>query len=407
MNILCIKCKGRDPQKYCGRTYCPIMAKISAQKKFNIEAKQDFFGQSPNVFVGRYGYPEVNVGVLSTESYEEHDNPLLWSRKNYDIAKIINLRSSLINSNFKAQISGFKERFMEMSKEVGMAKQPVDVEIGLSKKPSFSLSFEQDTMPHGPSIKLKKARITENPKIPRMIDKVVDDIDFKANQAINYLYKKKVDEHYLTRLLSIGTLGVKKQRKLVPTRFAITAVDSNLGNELVKEIKDYQQTGYLAYFGGWLGNYYLIMFFPEIYSYELFETYMPNASWNIDEKMNYTTDYEPYEGRKSYAENCAGGFYSARLAILEKLKGMKRQGSILAIRIITGEYYAPLGVWVTRQATRKTLANNPLEFSSKELMLTYAQHLARKKFGLNISEILRKSTLINKIKTQSKLTSFI
>ena len=81
MNIRCIKCKGRDPS-ICGRTYCPIIAKISAQKKFNIEAKQDFFGQSPNVFVGRYGYPEVNVGILSTEHYEEHDNPLLWSREN-------------------------------------------------------------------------------------------------------------------------------------------------------------------------------------------------------------------------------------------------------------------------------------------------------------------------------------
>ena len=63
MNIRCIKCKGRDPS-ICGRTYCPIMVKIGAQKKVNIEAKQDFFGQSPNVFVGRFGYPEVNVGIL-------------------------------------------------------------------------------------------------------------------------------------------------------------------------------------------------------------------------------------------------------------------------------------------------------------------------------------------------------
>ncbi len=405
MNIRCIKCKGRDPS-ICGRTFCPIVAKISAQKKVNIEAKEEYFGESPNVFVGRFGYPNVKVGVLSVENYQEHDNPLLWSRENYDIARIINLRSRIINSNFKAQITGFKERFMEMSQEIGMAKKPVDMEIWLSKKPRFSLSFNQDTMPHGPSIKLKKARITENPKIPSKVEKVVGDIDLKAGKALNQLYKKNIDEHYLTRLLSIGTLGVKKQRKLVPTRFAITAVDSNLGNELVKEIKNYQQTGYLAYFGGWLGNYYLIMFFPEIYSYELFETYMPNASWNIDKNMNYTTDYEPYEGRKSYAENCAGGFYSARLAILEKLAKIKRQASVLAIRIITGEYYAPLGVWVTRETTRKTLSNKPLEFGSKELMLTYAQHLARKKFGLNISEILQKSTLLNTIKTQSKLTWF-
>lgn len=383
------------------------MVKIGAQKKVNIEAKQDFFGQSPNVFVGRFGYPEVNVGILGVEQYEEHDNPLLWSRENYDIARIINLRSSLVNSNFKAQITGFKERFMEVSKEVGMAEKPVDMEIGLSKKPVFSLSFNQDTMPHGPNVELKKARITENPKVPSAVDKAVDDVDLKASLAINELYKRNVDEHYLTRLLSIGTLGVKNQRKLVPTRFAITAIDSNLGNDLVKRIKEYNQTGHLAFFGGYLGNYFLILLFPEVYSYELFETYAPNVSWNISEETNYTTDYEPYDGRKSYAENCGGGFYACRLALLEKLGSMKRQASCLCLRFITGEYYAPLGVWVVREAVRKALSNKPIEFSSKELMLAYAKGLAKKKFGYDLSEMLQKSILLNTIRTQRKLDSFI
>ncbi|KYK26221.1 hypothetical protein AYK26_05425 [Euryarchaeota archaeon SM23-78] len=382
------------------------MVKIGAQKKVNIEAKQDFFGQSPNVFVGRYGYPEVNVGILSVEDYKEHDNPLLWSKENYSIAKVIRLRSSLINSNFKAQITGFKERFMEMSKEVGMAKQPVDVEIGLSKKPKFSLSFEQDTMPHGPRVKLKKARITENPKIPRLIDKVVDDIDFKANHAINYLYKKEIDEHYLTRLLSIGTLGVKKQRKLVPTRFAITAVDSNLGNELVKEIKNYPQTGYLAYFGGHLGNYYIALFFPEVWSYELFETYVGKSTWHDSEGITTMTDYEGYNGRKTYASNTVGGYYAARLPVLEYLKKIKRQALVLLLRFITGEYYAPLGVWVVREAVRKTLSNKPLNFGSKELMLKYTKVLVKKKFGINVDFILKRSMLLNKIKTQKKLVEY-
>ncbi|MFO8015903.1 MAG: hypothetical protein R6U32_02255, partial [Candidatus Woesearchaeota archaeon] len=62
MNIRCLKCKGR---LFCGRTYCPIQAKISAQKKVNTSVKQDYFGESPNVFVGHYGYPRLNVGFLN------------------------------------------------------------------------------------------------------------------------------------------------------------------------------------------------------------------------------------------------------------------------------------------------------------------------------------------------------
>ncbi len=405
MNIRCIKCKGRDPS-ICGRTYCPIMVKIGAQKKVNIEAKQDFFGQSPNVFVGRFGYPEVNVGILGVENYEEHDNPLLWSKENYDIAKIINLRSSLINSNFKAKITGFKERFMEMSKEVGMAEKPVDVEIGLSKKPVFSLSFNQDTMPHGPNVELKKARITENPKIPGIVDKVVDDTDLKASLAINELYKKEIDEHYLTRLLSVGTLGMKKQRKLVPTRWSITAVDDTLAKSMIKDVKDYNLHDYAVFFGGHLGNYYVAIFFPEVWSYELFETYVGKSTWHDSEEVTTMTDYEGYDGRKDYASNTVGGYYAARLAVLEYLKKVKRQSSVLLLRFITGEYYAPLGVWVVREATRKALANKPLVFDSRDLMLKYVQGLVKKRFGLNVEPILRQSILLSNVKTQRKLGEF-
>lgn len=405
MNIRCIKCKGRDP-RICGRTFCPIMVKIGAQKKFNIRAKQEFFGQSPNVFVGRHGYPEVSVGILSAEEYKEHDNPSLWSRENYSIAKIIRLRSSLINSNFKSRITGFKERLMKISKEVAMAEQPVDIEVHLTKKPTFTLSFEQDTIPHGPRVKLKKARITENPRIPRIIDRVVDDIDFKASQAITYLYNKSIDEHYLARLLSTGNLGVKKERKLVPTRWSITAVDDALAKRIIKQVKEYDLYDYAAFFGGYLGNYYIALFFPEVWSYELFETYVGRSTWHDSEGVTIMSDYEGYDGRKTYASNTAGGYYAARLPVLEHLKKIQRQASVLLLRFITGEYYAPLGVWVVREAVRKTLSKKPVIFDSKELMLRYAKVLVKKKFGLNTELILRKSVLLNNLKIQRKLSEY-
>ena len=54
---------------------------------------------------------------------------------------------------------------------------------------------------------------------------------------------------------------MKKDRKLVPTRWSIVAVDSNIGDNLISQVKDYNQSGYLAYFGGYLGNYFLILMF--------------------------------------------------------------------------------------------------------------------------------------------------
>ncbi|MBN1544631.1 hypothetical protein JW898_04165 [Candidatus Woesearchaeota archaeon] len=395
MNIQCIKCKGRG---HCGRKFCAISSKIMSQKRLNRSAKQDFFGEAPNVFIGRYGYPNINVGLLSTEEYNNHDAPLRWSADNYQIQQIIDLRTGLINSSFQTNIRTFNDRLLELSQEVSLAAKPVDVEINLDKKPFFRLNFNQDTMPHGPRVKLKKAQLTENPKIPHKVDRAVSDPHLKAADAIAGL-RKDYDEHYLTKILSVGNLGVRTERKLVPTRWSITAVDDIIGKQMMDEVKRYPESDYLAFFGGYLGNYYLILFFPACWSYELFETI-------VGERSSFSTDHEFYDGRKDYAGNTAGGYYAARHAVLERLSGMKRQAGVLALRFITTEYWAPLGVWVVREATRKSMSSRPIEFGSKEFMLKYAKALAKKRFGFDIDVLLGQSRLLDFMKRQKKLEDF-
>ena len=117
---------------------------------------------------------------------------------------------------------------------------------------------------------MKYAQLTENPKIPVHIDKAVSDNDLKAADALTYLTKKGYDEHILTKLLTVGNLGIKKQRKLVPTRWGITAVHSTIGNNICKEVKYNESDEYAAYFGSYLGNYYLMLTFPDIWQYVFF-----------------------------------------------------------------------------------------------------------------------------------------
>jgi len=407
MQIQCLKCKGRG---FCGRSFCSILAKSEALFKVRkMDFKEDFYGSSPTPFIGHYGYPYLNIGILSVpeikEDVWEYDAPRYWASNNFEIPRIIDFRSSLLNSRFKAHAQD-KNKLLEISQEVGMASRPVDIEVNLKDKPKFRLNTDAYTAPIGPNASLKNVEVTSNPKIHTKVDKVVSDIDLKANDALIYLYENEFDENFLTRLLSVGTIGIRKNRKLVPTRWSITAIDDNVGKYLIEQIKNYSEINYQAYFGSYLGNYYLILMFPEKWSYELFETYLPKSSWNLSNEINFMTDYEGYEGRKSYAENCAGGYYSVRLPILEKLKEVKRQGSILTLRFITGEYAVPLGVWVTREAARKALTNKPIEFSDRELMLKYARALIKKKFNYDLDSLLKESTILKNIKEQVKLSSF-
>ena len=288
-----------------------------------------------------------------------------------------------------------------------MSSKPVDVDIQLSEKPRFRLNLDSHMAPTGPNAKLKTAKITENPKIHTKVYKVFDDIDLKAQDAVNYLYENNFDETFLSRILSVGTLGLKKNRKLVPTRWSITATDDIIGKNLINEIKDFSEiNSNYSFFGNYLGNNYLILMFPEVWSYELFETYVPQ-DWNFMKPLRCTTDYESYSGRKEYASATVGGYYTVRLGILEKLKQMKRQASALALRFITDEYSMPLGVWVTREATRKSMSSKPIEFSSRELVLEYARKFVKKRFNYDADHLLNASKLLKSVKEQKKLAQFV
>jgi len=409
MNVQCLKCKGRN---FCGRTPCPHLLKAEAMYKVQKQiTSTDFSSQSPAPFVGRYGYPFVNVGILappnSVPDAWRYDAPGFWAEKNYSIPSIMELRGALVNSRSRARITE-QNRFLDIGKEVGMAQNPVDIEIQLQDKPRFRLSSNSDTAPMGPYGNLKKARVTSNPKVHSKVEKTVSDTDQKAGNALVYLYENRFDENFLTRILSVGNLGIKKNRKLVPTRWSITAVDDTISKHLYGKIRHYHAASdHMAFFGGYLGNFYLIMMIPDVWSYELFETYMPKASWNTSSELSFTTDYELYYGRKDYAENCAGGYYSVRLSVLEKLKELRRQASCLVIRVITGDYAVPLGVWVTREAARKALSAKPIRFSSLELMLRYARALTKNKFGYEANLILDQSKVLKTMKKQQKLSNFL
>lgn len=365
--------------------------------------KEHFTGDAPAPFIGRFGYPYVNVGVLSppeqTPEAWLYDAPRTWSSSQYTVPQIINLRASLLNSRFKAQIQQ-TGKLLDIAQQVGMASKPVPIEVSLFEKPSFHIQTNPYTAPMGPNAKLKKLDITSNPFIHTKVDKVVADTDWKAADAVNYLFQHHFDENFLAKLLSVGAVGIKASRKLVPTRWAITATDDMLGRQLIQEIKEHAVINECtAYFGGYLGNYYLILMFPEVWSYELFETvaYRPTHS---------STDYESYSGRKDYASGTVGGYYTVRLAILEKLASLKRQAAVIALRSITREYTTPLGVWVTREAARKALNNTPLFFPDKESMLSYARSLTKRHFQYAAEMQLSRSRLLRALQ-QQKLASYL
>ncbi len=338
----------------------------------------------PDVFVGRFGYPRVSAGPLipadeigslgpgSTSGSVSGLDPPLFHRPaelaRMGVGEIVALRSSMVRSGSKVAVHDAKNpgKLLEQAQEIAMSSMPVGTEVTFEKPPRGRLRFDGFMMPSGPTGSVKEMEITSNPSVPRKVDEVVDDSDLLAARAVGELYTSGVEVDGISRLLSLGLLG--KKRKLVPTRWSITASDDIAGKHLIASIQDYPLINeYLLFSGERLANHFEVLLAPAPFTYELIEIWLPRSVWSGD-GLWIGADREGPGPKKGYS-SLSGGYYAARLALLERLAEMRRQASALLVREITEEYWAPLGVWVVREAAREAMRNPPQKFETLEAAL--------------------------------------
>src|SRR5579872_5275333 len=240
---MCLACRGA--KLLCGKPKCPILTKADgfARHAGSLMSSDVIEGSSPpGVFIGRFGYPNVLIGPMVPAIHGETeylDTPEMWKGKS--IEEIVDYRYSLIRGTARANIFDAQQgtRLVESLQEIAMSTKPADSELRLLKKPVNRISFSENSQPFGPSAPMKRFRSSGNISVDHRIEKAYYDKDLKASDAIFQLYRNGVLFSKLEKSFSVGVFGERKKRKLVPTRWSITAVDSNLSLRLIEEIKDY------------------------------------------------------------------------------------------------------------------------------------------------------------------------
>ena len=438
---ICLRCKGA--RLLCGKKTCPILLKKSVLKslvpfEFDKTIRDvDIFGASPpGVFVGHFNYPNVYLGPLVPfQEFELNlnvpdnyvlDAPELWFGKK--MIDIVRYRSSLVRNNFKTNVRIGRtsrkntppikvQKLLESSQELAMAARPVDTETKLEKM-NLRMMMDNHAPPIGPTGMTEKIRITENVKVHPKVDYCVSDTDLKATEAVSeYLYfKGNVPQSTIKRVFSAGLLGKKNNRRLVPTRWSITAVDDIISKALIQEIKKFPEINdYQIFESTYLDNHFKILVFPGKFTYEMNEVWAPNTLWNIslngnnrNLKPQIMTDFEFYQGRKNYASNITGAYYAARKEVCEYLYKIGRQARVLIFREVSGGYIVPLGVWVIRETVknameRKYPAHEPVILDNFD----DAIQKMTEGFMVDYKYWTQSSKLINFIKTQRTIDNYL
>ena len=411
---LCIICKGG--RNLCGNNPCPLLTKFNMENKVFKTIGNNFFGKSPSIFVGRSGYPNVSVGPMGSLQDDINDNPSELFGKSYQ--EIINQRSLLLRSKHSESVFS-KSKFVEQNQEIALSSRNVDIELEFKNKPLYNIKFSDVIQPMGPSVSVKKFGLAENVPIPRRVDSLVNDEVLSADASFA-LYKFGYDVSKISTILSSGILGKEKKKKLVPTRWSITAVDDIMAKKMMIKIREYREINeFMVFSSFYMDNRFEGLLIPGSWEYENFETWAPGSSWGfaIDNGLNSQAqnsnsneirvinkpqtlvEYEPFEGRTKYADQEGGGYYAARIAVAEKLYQMKRQAKAVVFREVHEGYIIPLGVWQVRENVRNAVKSVPKRFSTmKEALEDISSRLR-----IDMKKYVEKS----KILRQRRLADFL
>jgi hypothetical protein len=297
-----------------------------------------------------------------------------------------------IRSKHKENIFS-QSRVVSDLQELALAKKPTNIEQIFSKKPVYKVTLSPVLQPMGPSVELKKLRVTENVRISRKVEEIVND-DLLASQQSQLLYETGADVYKITTILSAGILGQEKNKKLVPTRWSITAMDDILAKSMIKQIKDYPVINdYQIFESEYLGNFFYILLIPASWEYEGFEAWSPGSFWSQGAtKTMIVEEYEPYKGRTTYAEKQGGGYYAARFGVVEALCAHRTQARVIVFREISEKYMIPVGVWQVRENVRNAFRTQPQRFSSLREALNYL----KTKLSIPVDEYIKQSVILKR-----------
>ncbi len=324
------------------------------------KVKLHFSGSTPpEVFVGRVNYPNVFSGILSPAfkgDTAEMSSPEKWVEKNLSIEEVLAFRGQMVYGRQVTNIKASKS-LQNVTQELALSSRSVSTEFFLKKQPTMSYTSSKILPMMANPAPIDRVILEENPFVEKKVDYIVADYDVKANTALQELYKSNISVSHLQKLFSVGLLGIKASRKLVPTKWSITAIDDSLSKSLLEKIRTYKELEEIRIFSDeYNGNLYEIIFLPGEFKLEVIEI-------NINEQGVWR-DYEGFFGRKNYASSVTGAYYANRLAICEYLEKIKRQATVLVLRQISEDYYAPLGVGILRELMRRELQKEFIKVNS-------------------------------------------
>jgi hypothetical protein len=378
------------------------LKRISSSARIpSVDLGRDLDGSSPpSVFIGSWNYPKVYAGPMITPVHgdtREMDTPEAWIPGEKTQEDILGFRMSLVRGKRPVHVEDLGSGYIGKLQEIALSSGSVESEASFRESPrGFSLSDEHT--PYGPSGTLESLDLGTM-RMDRNLERVFYDGDLRASEAVVSLHAGEIPFSAIQKAFSCGTMGAGRRRRLVPTRWSITACDSTIADHLLSGVRRNPVIETCrVHESSTLSNRYAVLLLPTGWQYEWMEAFLRVLG---DEELVFA-DHETGAGKTGYS-SVGGCYYSCKMAVLEGLARAGRQAGAIVFREAY-QGYVPMGVFNVRENVRNAMRNRPLEFGDMKEALAHISSRMR----LPLRRFVEESTLLrDQMKTrQTTLSSF-
>ena len=354
----------------------------------------------PSVFVGSWNYPQVFAGPMIAPLHGDTmimDRPESWLPEKKTQEEIIRYRLNLVRGKQRVKVTNLHDRFIEKLQDIALSSGSLESRAEFQNAPKGA-TFSHDHAPFGPSAHLEQLEIG-NSRWEQHLEKAYYDDDLRAAEAVSHLHEMGLPFSSIEKAFSLGSFGMGKRRRLVPTRWAITACDSTLASRLLYKVRAFEPIDccQVREFSS-LNNFYAVLLLPTAWQYEWMEAFLHILG---NEELIFS-DYENNAGKKSYSR-VGGCYYSCKMAVLEALAQEEKQAGAIVLREAYPGY-VPLGVFNVRENVRNAMRQQGQEFENMKGAL---KHISAR-LELPIKKFIEQSDLLQEQmrSRQTTLSSF-
>jgi len=353
----------------------------------SVQVGTEISGSSPpSVFIGRAGYPDVLAGPMIAPVHGDTtimDLPESWIAQGLAQEEIIGYRLGLVRGTRRVHAADHNSRYIGQLQEIALSAGSLESEAAFSHAPQGTY-FSEEHPPHGPSAPITDFAVSGG-RWNRDLESVYYDTDLPASDAIATLHTTGVPFSSIQKAFSAGTMGRERRRRLVPTRWSITACDTAIGNRLLSAVKrcTILDTVRVHEYAS-LHNRYAVILLPTGWQYEWTEAFCHVLG---REELVFS-DYEGHRRKIGYSP-LGGCYYSCKMAVLEALfREQKQAGAIVLREAVNG--YIPLGVFNVRENVRHAMEQEGREFEDLPSALAYLDG----RFVLPVQRFITEGTLL-------------